>query len=122
MKENIKHNYFQSNKFDQPEAKELNCLECVEKHLKHLEHLKETKKNVKLISYRPYAFDTPQNSKIEETVVEIPMCIGFPVYHCVELEDFDGTRYKRPYNCIFVFCVVFIVFGIYFYCFYRSYF
>ena len=130
MKENIKLNYFQSNKFDQPEAKELNCLECVEKHLKHLEHLKETKKNVKLISYRPYAFDTPQNSKIEEeeevyycvTVQEgIPMCIGFPVYHCVELEDIDGTRYKRPYNCIFVFCVFFIVFGIYFYCFYRSY-
>ena len=132
MKENIKLNYFQSSKFDQPDAKELNCLERVEKHLKHLEHLKETSKNVKLISYRPYDFDTlPQISKIEEeeevyycvTVQEgIPMCIGLPIYHCVELQDVDGTRYKSPYNCIFVFCVCFIVFSIYFFCVYYSYF
>lgn len=115
MKQNIKLNYFLSNKFDQPNVFESNCLKCVEEHL-------ETSRNVKLTSYKSQPFDTPKNSKIEETVVEIPMCIGFPIYHCVTLEDIDGTRYKRPYNCIFVFCVFFIVFGIYFYCLYRSYF
>ena len=128
MKQNIELNKFQSNKFDQPDAKELNCLECVQKHLKHLEHVK----NVKLINYRQYDFDTlPQNLIIEEeeevyycvTVQEgIPMCIGLPIYHCVELQDVDGTRYKSPYNCIFVFCVCFIVFSIYFFCVYYSYF
>ena len=121
MKQNIKLNYFQSSKFDQPDAKESNCLKCVKKHLKHLEHLKETSKNVKLISYRPYPFDIPQSSKIEE-IIEIPMCIGIPLYNCVTLEDIDGTQYKQPYNCIFVLCVFFIIFFIYVYCFYRSYF
>ena len=111
IKQNIKLNYFQSNKFDQPNAKEVNCLECVQKHLKHLEQLKETSKNVKLISYRPYDFDTlPQISKIEEAEEEeIPMCIGMPIYHCVTLQDIDGSQYKRPYNCIFVLCVFLIV-------------
>ena len=111
MKQNIKLNYFLSNKFDQPNVFESNCLKCVEEHL-------ETSRNVKLTSYKSQPFDTPKNSKIEETVVEIPMCIGFPIYHCVTLEDIDGTRYKRPYNCIFVLCVFVIISSIYFYCFF----
>ena len=121
MKQNIELNKFQSNKFDQPDAKELNCLECVQKHLKHL---KETSKNVKLISYRPYDFDTlPQISKIEEEEEEegIPMCIGIPIYHCVTLQDINGSQYKRPYNYIFVLFVFLIVWGIYAFSFYYSY-
>ena len=130
MKQNIELNKFQSNKFDQPDAKELNCLECVQKHLKHLEHVKETSKNVKLINYRQYDFDTlPQNSQIEEeevyycvTVQEgIPMCLGLPIYHCATLQDINGSQYKRPYNCIFVLFVFLIVWGIYAFCFYYSY-
>ena len=61
MKQNIKLNYFLSNKFDQPNVFESNCLKCVEEYL-------ETSRNVKLISYKSYPFDMPQNSKIEEII------------------------------------------------------
>ena len=110
MKENIKLNYFQSSKFDQPDVIESNCLKCVEEYL-------ETSRNVKLISVKSYPFDMPQSSKIEE-IIEIPMCIGIPLYNCLKLEDIDGTQYKRPYNCIFVLCVFVIISSIYFYCFF----
>ena len=111
MEKTIKLLNFQSSKFDQPDAIELNCVWKIEEQL-------ETSKKVKLISYRAYPFDIPQSSKNEE-IIEIPMCIGIPLYNCVTLEDIDGTQYKRPYNCTFVFCVFFIIFSIYFYCFYR---
>ena len=101
MEKTIKLLNFQSFKFDQPDAIELNCVWKIEEQL-------ETSKNVKLISYRPYPFDIPQSSKNEE-IIEIPMCIGIPLYNCVTLKDIDGTQYKQPYNCIFVLCVFFII-------------
>ena len=114
MEQTIKLLNFQYSKFDQPEAIELQCVWKIEEHL-------ETCKNVKLISYRQYPFDIPQSAKKIEEVIQIPMCIGMPIYHYVTLQDIDGRQYKRPYNCIFVLCVFLIIWGIYAYCFYHSY-
>ena len=116
MNQNIKLNYFQLSKFDQPDVMESKCLQCVEENL-------ETSTNVKLISYKSYAFDMPQSSKIEEIIRPSGfMGSGIPLCRCVTLQDIDGSVYKRPYNCIFVFFVFIIIFSIYFYCIYRSYF
>ena len=52
MKQNIKLNHFKLSKFDEPNViDESICLECVQDFL-------ESCKNVKLISYRPYPFDS----------------------------------------------------------------
>ena len=90
MKQNIKLNYFLSNKFDQSNVFESNCLKCVEEHL-------ETSRNVKLTSYKSQPFDTPKNSKIEETVVEIPMhsvaaCIDRKIGHFRLRAFFEKSR------------------------------
>ena len=124
MAQTIKLLNFQYSKFDQPDQIELKSVWKIEEHL-------ETCKNVKLKSYKQYPFDIPQKSKKVEEIIEMnclgipsetPNCIGIPLYHCVTLQDVDGTTYKRPYNCIFVLFVFGIVFGTYFYCFYRVYF
>ena len=114
MKQNIKLNYFKLCKFDEPEVLESRCLECVEEYL-------ETSTNVKLLSYKSYAFDTPQSSKIEG-ISQPPNFIGIPLYGCVTLQDEYGNMYKAPYNWIFVSLVFVTVFSTYFYCVYRSYF
>ena len=93
---------------------ESKCLQCVEENL-------ETSTNVKLISYKSYAFDTHQSSKIEEKIRPSGF-MGIPCYGCVTLQDIDGSLYKRPYNWIFVFFVFVIIFSVYFYSIYRSYF
>ena len=125
QKQDIKLNYFELCKFDQPGVIDQSiCLECIQEYL-------DACKNVKLISYKQNPFDIPQKSKKVEEIIEMnclgipsetPNCIGIPLYHCVTLQDVDGTTYKRPYNCIFVLFVFGIVFGTYFYCFYRVYF
>ena len=115
MAQTIKLLNYQYSKFDQPDQIELKSVWKIEEHL-------ETCKNVKLKSYKQYPFDIPQKSKKIEEIIEVPNCIGIPLYNCVTLTDIDGSQYKRPYNCIFVLCVFCIIFGIYFYCLYRSYF
>ena len=116
MNQNIKLNHFQLSKFDQPDVMESKCLQCVEENL-------ETSRNVKLLSYKSYAFDMPQSSKIEEIIRPSGfMGSGIPLCRCVTLQDIDGSLYKRPYNWIFVFFVFVIIFSVYFYSIYRSYF
>ena len=101
MAQTIKLLNYQYSKFDQPDQIELKSVWKIEEHL-------ETCKNVKLKSYKQYPFDIPQKSKKIEEIIEVPNCIGI-------------TQYKNTV-CIFVLCVFCIVFGIYFYCVYRSYF